>query len=198
MTMTSWDVTEETLIQEVISDNLERAGQGIQPGQLRDELIQRINFEISLENMSRGNGFSARPKLRSHSVLPEYAVAMLMLGTGGLGLVLSNRRSYPAEIVVIHKNDDGVPVKIEHGEAAVERVIYDLRPSAKASNIREIFRHLAVRAPKEFNVEVTCQISKVAGGGSYAVDLAPQSARTGFPYDRETYPVSYSTRIFTH
>lgn len=115
--------------------------------QIRDELLQRINAELTLENKGRKDAYSSSPPLTKLQALDEMTVVRVLLARRRIVAVsLSGSRSADDTVLALYSDlgpDRGLYVV---SEAPIAQLASEVRPSFSANAIESLLKRLRTHA----------------------------------------------------
>lgn len=144
----------ETLIAQVVDRYLkEIAGRPeVTPQQIRDELLNRINGELSLENIHRKDEGSSQPQLPKMFVLDEHTIVTVLLARKHIaGVDLLDGRGEEDMTLLCTYSETGPNAGIYvDGDAVFSRIISELAPSLRSMDIKSVKVRLKSHAPVSY------------------------------------------------
>jgi putative DNA primase/helicase len=120
---------------------------GVELGQIRDDLLQRINAELTLENKMRKDTFSSSPPLVKLQALDEMTVVRVLLARRRIVAVSLSGSKSPDDTVLAMYCDMGP----EEGlyvvsDAPIAQLASEIRPSFSATAIDSLLKRLRIHA----------------------------------------------------
>lgn len=115
--------------------------------QIRDDLLQRINAELTLENKGRKDSYSSSPPLTKLQALDEMTVVRVLLARHRIVAVsLSGSRSADDTVLAMYSDlgpDKGLYVV---SDAPIAQLASEIRPSFSANAIESLLKRLRTHA----------------------------------------------------
>ncbi|WP_311245453.1 MULTISPECIES: phage/plasmid primase, P4 family [unclassified Microbacterium] len=139
----------ETLIERTVTKYLMsiRDDRSVSLGDIRDELLQRINAGLGLENKQRKNAFSSSPPLTKIQALDEMTVVRVLLARYRIvAISLSGSRSPDDCVLGLYQEvgpDEGLYAL---SDSPIAQLASQVRPSFTASAIESLLKRLRMHA----------------------------------------------------
>jgi putative DNA primase/helicase len=141
----------ETLVQRTVTDYLASIvdDPAVELSQIRDSLLQRINAELSLENMARKDSTSSSPPLTKLHVLDEITTVRVLLARHRIVKIDLTDGNGGADNGVLAIYEDFGPMEGLHNdsESRIMTLISELRPSLSDKGLESAFNRMRKHAP---------------------------------------------------
>lgn len=117
-------------------------------GQIRDELLQRINAELTLENKGRKDAYSPSPPLTKVQALDEMTVVRVLLARHRIVAVsLSGSRAADDTVLAMYREDPGPDNGLYVvSDAPIAQLASEVRPSFSANAIESLLKRVRTHA----------------------------------------------------